>query len=440
MRLIFEDSHSTNYHPMNESTILCPNCGTSIDVNEVIYNEQMKQFAAKELQLNQQLSERRQELEVQQQEIQEQKQLLQQQIQDGVKASLAKEREKLTQQIRQDIETEQSEHIRSLTEQLKEQSAKVKELYAAQATIEQLKRENDELGDKLKAEAQLMINETLTQERDKIRKTIEDANALKIQDKEHVIQQLKEQLAIATRKAEQGSMQSQGEVQELMIEEWLRLSFPLDSIDEVKKGAMGGDVIQTVNSRNRTNCGKIYYESKRTKSFGGDWVPKLKKDMITIGADIGVIVTTARPKDMDGIRQIDGIWVCTFEELKGLAPVLRDTILRVSDVMEHQQHKGDKMVMLYDYLTSSEFKMVLESILTGFDAMHQSLIQEKRAMEKLWKQREKQIEAVMLNTTHFYGSIKGIAGSAVPEIKMLELGGGEERDGDGVKLKPSKQI
>jgi hypothetical protein len=411
---------------MNESTIKCPHCGGTIDVNEVIYNEQMKQFAAKESQLNQQLDQRRKELEQQSQELVEQKQLIQQQIHDGVAASLAKERETLTQQIRKDIETEQSEQIMLLKQQLDEQSAKVKELYAAQAQIERLKREKDELGDKLKAEAQQMINQTIAEERQKIRKAADDANALKIQDKEHVIQQLKEQLTIAQRKAEQGSMQVQGEVHELMIEDWLKITFPLDTIDEIKKGAQGADVIQTVNSRKHTNCGKIYYESKRTKAFGVDWVAKLKKDMIAINADIGVIVTTARPKDMDGIGQIDGIWVCTFEELKGLAPVLRDTIIRVSDVMEHQQHKGDKMVMLYDYLTSSEFKMVLESILTGFDAMQQSINRERRAMEKLWKEREKQIEAVLMNTTHFYGAIKGIAGSAVPEINMLELGGGED--------------
>jgi hypothetical protein len=222
-------------------------------------------------------------------------------------------------------------------------------------------------------------------------------------------------------------MQSQGEVQELMIEEWLRLSFPFDTIDEVRKGANGADTIQTVNNRNSMKCGKIYYESKRTKTFSADWVTKLRKDMIGIGADIGVIVTTARPKGLDCVGQIEGIWICTFEELKGLAPVLRDTILRVSDVMEYQQHKGDKMVMLYDYLTSSEFRMVLESILTGFDAMQQGINRERRAMERLWKEREKQIEAVLLNTTHFYGSIKGIAGSAIPELPMLELGSGEEK-------------
>ncbi len=408
---------------MESSTINCPHCGGTIDVNEVIYDNLQKQFLQKE-------SELKQQLELKQQQLNEQQQRIQKRIQEGVRESLKQEREKLTQQIRQDIQSEQSEQISSLTEQLKEQSQKVKGLYAAQAQIEQLKREKDELSDKLKAEAQQMINETLTMERDKIRKTIEDANALKLLDKEHVIQQLKDQLTIAQRKAEQGSMQSQGEVQELMIEEWLRLSFPFDTIDEVRKGVNGADTIQTVNNRNRINCGKIYYESKRTKTFSAEWVPKLRKDMIGIGADIGVIVTTARPKGMDCIGQMEGIWICTFEELKGLAPVLRDTILRVSDVMEHQQHKGDKMVMLYNYLTSSEFKMVLESILTGFDAMQQTLIQEKRAMEKLWKQREKQIEAVLLNTTHFYGSIKGIAGAAVPDIKMLELDSGDD---DGVE-------
>jgi hypothetical protein len=223
------------------------------------------------------------------------------------------------------------------------------------------------------------------------------------------------------RKQEQGSMQLQGEVQELAIEEWLAANFPLDSIEEIKKGARGGDCIQTVNTRTSQNCGTIYYESKRTKDFQPSWIEKFKSDIRIKGANIGVLVTEVLPSDMDRMGLKEGIWICTYDEFKGLCKVLRESIVQVSNALASQENKGDKMVILYDYLTSNTFHMQIEAIVEGFTQMKIDLDSEKRSMQKSWKMREKQIEKVIDNTIDMYGSIKGIAGSAIQDIKQLDM-------------------
>jgi hypothetical protein len=225
------------------------------------------------------------------------------------------------------------------------------------------------------------------------------------------------------RKQEQGSMQLQGEVQELAIEEWLQAQFPLDSIEEIKKGARGGDCIQTVNTFSQQNCGKIYYESKRTKDFQGSWIEKFKADMREKGADIGVLVTEAMPSDMQRMGLRDGVWVCSYEEFKGLCGVLRESIIQVSSAIGSQVNKGDKMQLLYEYLTSNSFRMQVEAIVEGFSSMKSALESEKRAMQRIWKEREKQIEKVINNTIDMHASIRGIAGNAIQAVKALELPG-----------------
>ena len=223
------------------------------------------------------------------------------------------------------------------------------------------------------------------------------------------------------RKQDQGSIQAQGEVQERAIEEWLTEKFPLDTIDEIKKGKRGGDCLQTVHTRSRQNCGSIYYESKRTKAFGADWIEKFKQDIQDRNANIGVLVTEAMPAGMDRLGLKDGIWICSFEEFKGLCTVLRESLIQISTAVIRQENKGDKMGMLYDYLTSNEFKLQIESIVEGFTQMKSDLASEQRSMHSIWKKREKQIEKVLLNTTGMHGAIRGIAGSAVEAIPALEL-------------------
>lgn len=216
-------------------------------------------------------------------------------------------------------------------------------------------------------------------------------------------------------------MQLQGEVQELAVEEWLAEKFPLDTVQEIKKGERGADCLQIVNTRTHQNCGTIYYESKRTKSFQPGWIEKFKADIREKNANIGVLVTDVMPLDMERLGLKEGIWICSFDEFKGLCTVLRESIIKISSAIVTQENKGDKMGMLYDFLTSNEFKLQIEAIVEGFTQMKSDLESEQRAMRSIWKKREKQIDKVLLNTTDMYGSIRGIAGNAVQTISLLEL-------------------
>jgi len=233
--------------------------------------------------------------------------------------------------------------------------------------------------------------------------------------------QLEDQKKLAEemrRKAEQGSMQTQGEVQELLLEELLKTAFPFDLVSEVGKGVRGADCIQTVRNNVAQECGKIIFESKRTKDFANDWIEKLKADMRSQGADVAVIVTQAFPKDMDRFGEKDGVWICSFAEVKAVVQMLRYGIINVANASRSQVNKGDKMTLLYNYLTSREFADQWSAIREGFMSMKLSIQKERDAMEKLWKAREKQLEKVMINATGIRGSIEGISGTDV-DLNLL---------------------
>lgn len=223
-------------------------------------------------------------------------------------------------------------------------------------------------------------------------------------------------------------MQTQGEAQELLLEGILKENFPFDLIEEVGKGVEGADCIQTIRNNSGTACGKIIYESKRTKAWSNNWIDKLKSDKRNTGADMAILVTQAFPKDMDRFGEKDGIWVCGFNEVSGLAHALRSGIIKIYEAQRAQEGKGDKMQMLYDYLTGNEFRGQVEAIVEGFMAMKNSISRERIQMEKMWKEREKQLEKVLLSTSGMYGSVKGIAGASVADIPLLD-GGDEETNG-----------
>jgi hypothetical protein len=266
-----------------------------------------------------------------------------------------------------------------------------------------------ELEKKLAHERTLLIEQIRQQEKEK-NEIKETELSLKLKELEKQLDVQKHLAEEMKRKAEQGSVQLQGEVQVIALEEILRNAFPFDVITEVGKGIRGADCIQTVRNNFGQECGKIIYESKRTENFGGDWIEKFKKDMRSTGADIAVLVTKTMPKELDCFGLKDGIWVCTFSEVKALANVLRDGIVRVYNSSKKHENKGDKMHLLYDYLTSNEFSEQWKAIREGFVAMKMSIQNERNAMEKLWKAREKQLEKVLLNAAHIKGSIEGISG------------------------------
>ena len=329
---------------------------------------------------------------------------------------LREEKQKIEQTLKANFAAESADQIQSMRNELNEQSEKLREFNKAKADIERLTREKSELKDTLEAESEAKLNQRLREEKQKIESGLE----LKMREKDFELENMKRELQEVQRRAEQGSTQLQGEIQELAIEEWLRDSFPFDDITEIKKGQRGADCIQIVHTRTRQNCGMIYYESKRTQEFGRDWIEKLKSDLRAKNIRIGVLVTQTMPKEMERMGLKEGIWVCTFEEFKGLSAVLRQSIIDMSDVAIAQENKGEKMEMLYSFLTSNEFKSQIEAIVDGFTQMQSDLDKERRVTESGWKQREKQLQKVLLNTTHLYGSIRGIAGEVIQAVPQLE--------------------
>ena len=396
------------------NTINCPKCGESIDINEILYHKVDEELRKK---YDDQLSKEKILLAEQQDKLEEAQKNQDKLIGDAIKDAVTQKEKEL----KTKIQDEQSEVMKNVQEELDEKSKQLKELNKTVSENEKLKREMDELQDKFEAESQKKISETLKSEREKIRKSVEAKSELELSKQNLLINQLNEQLTEAKRKIEQGSMQVQGEVQELVIEEWLKSIFPLDTIEEIKKGARGADCLQTVNTNTRLKCGTIYYESKRTKGFQPTWIEKFKNDIREKGADIGVLVTESMPPDMDRLGMIDGVWVCSYNEFKGLSNVLRQSIISISNAMLSQENKGDKMTLLYDYLTGNEFRYQVEAILEGFTQMQSDLESEKRSLQSQWKKREKQLQKVLVNTTDMYSSIKGIAGNAIQSVKFLEL-------------------
>lgn len=412
---------------MSEQTsIKCPNCGTSIDVNDILKHqledkirveyqqkasEQAKEIAAK----NEALEKAKAEFEAKKKQENE---LFAERLEQAKKVS----EKEITEKLKKKLEEENKDKVNVMEKELSEKSEKLRELSKTQAELAKVQREKLEMKEAMEAENQIKLNDALNVEREKIRKQEDDKNELKFAALQKQLEDQKKLTEEMKRKQEQGSMQLQGEVMELAIEEWLASQFPLDTIDEIKKGASGADCLQIVNTRELQNCGTIYYESKRTKAFQASWIEKFKNDIREKNANLGVLVTEVLPNGMERMGMKEGIWICTFEEFKGLSAVLRETIIRVSQAVQNQENKGDKMTMLYDFLTSNQFHLQMEGIVEGFTQMQEDLNKEKRAMQSIWKQREKQIDKVINNAVNMHGAIRGIAGNAVQSIKALELG------------------
>lgn len=345
-----------------------------------------------------------------------------------------KDKEKeLQESIHKTVASDFETKLRLAEQNNKDYEEKLKE--ARRQQLEFLKKEQELLSKE--KELDIKLQKMLLEERTKLTETIrkEETDKISIKETEYHLRvkelekQLEDQKKLADemkRKAEQGSMQLQGEVQELALEEMLRSTFPFDIISEVGKGVRGADCIQTVRNNFGQECGQIIYESKRTTSFSNEWIEKLKTDMRNLGAEIAVIVTKAMPKDMDCMGIKDGVYICSFSEVRSLAAVLRDGVIKVYGAAKSNENKGDKMHLLYDYLTSSEFAEQWKAIREGFMSMKLSIQKERDTMERLWKAREKQLEKVLLNAAHVRGSIEGISGMNSVDLNLLEDANDEE--------------
>ncbi len=394
------------------TTIKCPSCQHEFPLEEAVSEEYKKELR------EQMVTYKKQKEEEMQRKEQEWKQETAKR-----EADLKKE---LEETMRKNITADYETKLRLLEQNDKDNQEKLKA--ARQKEADFLRKEQD-LKNK-EAELEITVQKQLQQEREKLSEELRKIEEQKVAARENEFQlrlkelekQLEDQKKLAEemkRKAEQGSMQLQGESQELLIQETLQNFFPFDLIEEIGKGQRGADCIQIVRNNQGQECGKIYYESKRAEKFAGDWIEKLKADMRRLGTDVGVIVTKTLPKDVNRFGQKDGIWICTISDLTSMAYMLRDGILKIFAATKSQENKGDKMTMLYNYLTSSEFSEQWKAIREGFMSMKLSIQKERDAMEKLWKQREKQLEKVLLNAAHIQGSVEGISGMDAVDLNLL---------------------
>ncbi|WP_031425533.1 DUF2130 domain-containing protein [Flavimarina sp. Hel_I_48] len=409
----------------DQTTIQCPECGSAINVNDIlkhqIENAMRTEFQLKQQVANEKLNEQKEILAKAQLEFESKKEKENELFKERLDKEKKEAEQIIAKKLKAQFEDEQRDSLENLQRELNEKSEKLKDFHQKEAEISRLLREKDEMKEALEAEGQKKLNESLIKERERISKRESEKNELRMKE---LIKQLEDQKKLTEdmrRKQEQGSMQLQGEVQELAIEEWLADNFPLDTVEEIKKGANGADCLQIVNTYDHQNCGSIYYESKRAKAFSNNWIAKFKEDMAKKGAPLGVIVSEVLPNEMERMGMIDkNLWVCTFQEFKSLSAVLRQSVIAVNNTIVTQSNKGDKMSLLYDYLTGPEFRMQIEAIKDAFIEMQDDLNKEQRAAHSRWKRRQKQIDKVMLNTTGMYGSLRGIAGSSVPIIAELE--------------------
>ena len=406
------------------TTIKCPNCRHEFAMEEAVseqykkdLREQMiaftqkkeEEFRKKTLELSKLLTDQE---EAFQKKINEEKKMMQQSLEESIRKTVLSDFENRL-SILQQSNDEQTEKLKS---------ARQKELEFLQKE-QALKNKEEEL--------EISLQRKLQEERTKIGEEIRSIEQLKNQTKEMDFQlrlkelekQLEDQKKLAEemkRRADQGSSQLQGEVQELALEKLLQAAFPFDLVEPIGKGIRGADCTLTIRNPSGQECGKIIYESKRTKNFETDWVDKLKNDMRQQGAQVAILVTRVMPKDMSCFGEKNGVWICNFTEVKALTEVLRDGVIRIFQASRNQQNKGDKMQLLYDYLTSSEFSEQWKAIREGFSSMKMSIQRERDTMEKLWKTREKQLEKVLLNAAHIKGSMEGISGQEEFNMNLID--------------------
>ncbi|MGN7721599.1 DUF2130 domain-containing protein [Chitinophaga sp. 22620] len=431
------------------TSITCPNCkhpfvmedALAVDIEREMrskmateWNKRLDELKAQKQEIEQQtlaaksqMERERQQLAQDRLQISQQRQQQEDELIKRLQAEKIKLQESMAANIRKDVAADFENQLQLLQQSQRESEEKLKEARLREFDFLKKAQELQNREQELELSLQKRLIEERTRLMEQIRREEADRNNLK--DTEYQMRlkemekQLEDQRRLAEemrRKAEQGSMQLQGEVQELALEEMLRATFPFDAISEVGKGVRGADCIQTVRNQFGQECGKIIYESKRTNSFSQEWIEKLKADMRSQGADVAVLVTRTMPGNMDRFGEKEGIWICSFHEVKSLTYVLRDAILKIYNSAKNQENKGDKMHLLYHYLTSGEFAEQWSAIREGFRAMKASIQKEREAMEKLWKAREKQLEKVLLNAAHIKGSIEGIAGSDSVDLQLLD--------------------
>ena len=414
---------------MNESiNVKCPSCSHTFPLSEGVLSS-VREGLSRELQGD--IADREKALEERQQSFRDelaglkrQKAELQEQVDAQVEKQLSEKeaeiRTKAEEKALKKAAEDQSVALKALEQERDEKAEALKKAQDAQLELLAEKRKLQEAKDQLVLENQRKLDEEREKLREDLQKQADESNRLKIAEKEKVISDLNAKLQEAQRKAEQGSMQTQGDVLEVDFEERLRQTFPLDQIEPVSTGVRGADISQEVFSRTGRSCGIILVEAKRTKAWQDAWIAKLHGDMRTARADIGLIVTETLPRGVDGFGQKDGIWIADFASALPLMHALRSTLHEVMIAKGHREGAKEKMEMLYEYLTGNEFRQRVQLVIEAFRSMKTELDKERSYLTTKWNKREKQINLVIENMSGMVGDVQALSGGEAGSALLLE--------------------
>ena len=417
---------------MTEPTITCPKCRTEIKLTESLaaplIEATRRQFEQQLAEKDSDIAQREQAIRKKEKQLAETKNKLDEQIASQVEEQLKKDRARIsTEEARKaklavstDLE-QKTRELADLEEVLKIRNEKLAEAQKAQAELIRKQRELDDARREMDLTIEKRVQEGLTATREQAKKEAEEGLKLKVAEKDQTIASMQKKIEELKHRAEQGSQQLQGEVQELELEDLLRSKFPFDTIEPVPKGEFGGDVVQRVIGVNGQHSGTILWESKRTKNWSDTWLPKLRKDQRSAKAEIAIIISHALPKDVETFETIDGVWVTHPRATLPVATILRQSLIEVALARQANEGQQTKTEMVYQYLTGPRFRQRVEAIVEAFSTMQDDLDKERKAIMKQWAKREVQIERVMQATVGMYGDLQGIAGKTLQEIEGLSL-------------------
>jgi len=396
------------------SNIICPKCGIEIEITEVM-SAQLRASIRNELEGE--LNATRERLKAQQQELDRKAETIDQQVQ----AKLNGARQLLERTIRDKAKEELAVELKDREAALIELQARVQQANQKELAFLKEKRDLEEKIRSVELEVARRTQEELKKVREQALKELDEQHRLKLMEKERQVEQLRRQIEDLKRSAEQGSQQAQGEVLEIALEQLLKELFPTDSIEPVPKGVRGADVVQRVLDESGMDCGLILWESKRTKHWSKEWLPKLRDDLRMVGASRSVIVSEQLPEHIRHFGQIDGVWLASWACVHPVALALREGLVAVAKGRRALEGQHGKMELVYNYLIGQEFYNRVSGVVEAFMAMRQELEAEKRALNTCWRKREKQFDRVLVSTSGLYGDLQGIIGRSLPEIKGMSL-------------------
>jgi hypothetical protein len=404
------------------TNITCPKCGADFPLTDAVTHRIQEQLAAEFEQQrktqNAALAQREANLDKLKQDLEKRAQS----VDAAITAGLEAERPKLLAEASTRVRNEVAVELKDLQRQLQDNQSKLKDAQDAELELRRQKRELEEARENQKLDLARQLDVERSKIADAARQQATDAERLKLQDKEHIIKDLQDQITALKNRAEQGSMQIQGETLELSLQDQLGKHFLQDEIVEIKKGERGADILQRVRTNPAIDCGSILWEAKRAKNWAPAWIAKLKEDQREARAELAVLVTTTPPPGVRGIGQYEGIWVCEPLFACSLAVALRHGLVATAVQRTQESGRADKMSRLYEYLCSTEFRQHVEGVVEAFIGLQDQLRAEQRAFARQWDEREKQIASAIQHTAMLYGGIQGIAGrTAVPEIRSLSL-------------------